>query len=287
MAKKKKKRLPPSQEAPLKGVPERATPERIEQMVLKKRDGPKGKSRLEPPPDAMDNNQFIRYSAGIYYATDFQGATLSQMSKHQLFGKVSVDTLANWSTQDRWVERRKANMDNWRHKIEAHIGNELVKMMSDMLKSARTAFDKAVNEIARPKLKAQTFEGAVRAMVQSGEFIMTLEEKLFRTVIPDIPVASVSGTLSKAAATSKPRLTVPEARMAAVAILESRRNEMRAEAARAQAEKDGTKPDLQVVQGEGHGDNANGAGQGEGGDAAAAAGQAVRQHQPPGPQGKA
>ncbi len=260
MTKKKRKQLPPNAKAPLKGAPEVVTPERAQELALSKRRGPKGKSQLIPPHDALDNNHLIRFSAGVYYTTDLHGTTVAKMHKHPLFSKVCIDTLANWSTQDRWVERRRDNMDNWRRTIEAKIGNELVNLMTDMLDGVRESFDKAVKEAMRKGLKAKSFEGAVNAMVRSGEFLMDLQDKIFRTVVPDIVIAptAVPGALSPAAASSKPRLSVQEARKAASAILEMRRHEMRAEAARAEADKQGKPVDLQVVQGEVDGDATEG-----------------------------
>ncbi len=283
---KGQKRLPPKAKVPLTGSPEKATIERIEAMVQAPRPGPKGKSQLTPPQQQVDNNQFLRFSAGLYYTTDLQGTTMAQMAKHPLFGTVSVDTLANWSTQDRWVDRRRQNLSNWRRTIENKIGSELVKLRTDQLAEMRTVFDKMMGKLTRGRLQAKSYEGMVTAMVRLAQLMDDWNEKLFRTVIPDIPVASVSTSLSPAASSTKPRLSTAEARKAAVAILEMRRHEMRAETVRLEAEKEGKPVDLKVVQGASDGDNADGVAQSNGGGVVAAAGHAV-QGGPAGPPGKA
>lgn len=220
------KRLPPKKKGPFKDSVPEVTPERVQALMRAPRVGPKGKSKVLPPQDEIDNNQFLRFSAGLYYTTDLNGPSMAQMAKHPVFGKVTIDTLYYWSTQDRWVERRRVNIDNWRRTMENKIGNELVKMRTDMLSDLRTVFDKSLKKLTSGKLKARSYEGMVTALVRLAELMDSWNDKLFHAAIPDMPVVSAVG--SSAPMESKPRLSKEEAHKAASAILEMRRNEMRA-----------------------------------------------------------
>lgn len=244
--KKKRKKKPPKRGLPIKRIPPPSTPERVQEVRIAKRSEPKGKSTVVPPEESLDNNRYLRWSAGLYYTTDLRGVTFEQMSRHPFFGKVSMDTLARWSTQDRWVERRNQNLDNWRRAIENKIGSELVKSRTDQMVRMRELFDKIMDQVlkkGRSALKAKSLEGLVSALVKLADLMDNWNEKLFHSVIPDMPA---SAAIASVPAASKPRLSINEARAAAKIIMKMRRDEMRHKPAEPEV-----KPDLTVLEGDG------------------------------------
>ncbi len=255
MVKKKKKKRAPTQRPPIENAPAAPEPEilpaKLEEAKLVKREhkchGPA--SELIPPPDEMlDSNRYLRWSGGLYYTTDLRGTTLEQMAKHPYFGKVTFNTLANWSTQDRWVERRQQNLDQWRRLIENKIGSELVKARTEQLTQMRKLFDKLMKKAMAGRLKTRSLEGAVSALVKLADLMDNWNDKLFRVVIPDMPGGSMVSPMSPGMmASAKPKLTQSEARRAARAVLDERRETLRREIAK---DKGDEKPKLQVLDGE-------------------------------------
>ncbi len=250
----KKKNRAPTQRPPIENAPTAPDPEvlpaKLEEAKRVKREhkGHGPASELIPPADeTLDSNRYLRWSAGLYYTTDLQGSTLERMSKHPFFGKMSFQTLASWSTQDRWVERRQQNLDQWRRLIENKIGSELVKARTNQLDDMRKLFDKLMKKAMGGRLKTRSLEGAVSALVKLADLMDTWNEKLFRIVIPDMPGGSVSPMSPQMMADAKPKLTQREARKAARAVLDERRAELRREIEKDKGEE---KPKLQVVEGE-------------------------------------
>lgn len=253
MPKKKKKTLikrrppPKGGSNPIQRIPQPATIERVQEVRLAPRGCPPDSSEIVPPDETLDNNRYLRWATGLHYTTDMKGATLEYMSKHPFFGKVSLDTLIRWSSQDRWVERRALNLEKWRKAIENKIGSELVKARTEQLGKMRSLFDRlmtAVLEEGADALKPKSLEGVVTAVVRLADLMDGWNEKIFHAVIPDMPSTSSISALTPSE--TKPRLNREEARAAAGIILKMRREEMRREKLKPVDQK----PELTVLDGD-------------------------------------
>lgn len=242
---KKKKRPPPKREPQfdMAKIPEPATPERIAQVASKNiLASARNTSEGIPPekPTELDDSReskaslfrWLRWTAGMYYTTDLRGCTIDQLSKHPMFKVVGLRTLATWSTEDRWVERRQINLEQWRRAIENKIGSELVRARKTGLGKLNKIFDKIF-----AKIEAEAVEGTtpqlVLAIVRLAELMDSWNDRIAKAVIPDLPSQA---TVAGPAETAKPQLTQEEARAAAKLIIQTRRDGMRAKAQRQQEE---------------------------------------------------
>lgn len=257
--KKKPAKYPPQKKSEVfDTVPMAATPERIEtvaqQPLIQRKDAKVHGDAPEKPEDTSTRegkaalHRYLRYCAGMYYTTDLRGCTILQLSKHPMFKIVPIDTLGRWAGEDRWVDRRQINLEQWRKAIEHKIGSELVRARKTGLEKLQTIFDKLFKKLDGDIVKANSYEGLVSAMVKLADLMDNWNDKIAKAVIPDMPSAvSVAGPAEQ----TRPKLTQREARESARLILKIRRDGMRDQSAREQAEAAGkTRPDLEVIEGE-------------------------------------
>lgn len=81
----------------------------------------------EIPDETNATKEFLRYAAGLHYTTDLNGITLAQLCEHPMFKTVSLKTMERWSVKDGWGDRRREVMERWRVQIEARVGNKLIQ----------------------------------------------------------------------------------------------------------------------------------------------------------------
>lgn len=238
-----KKKRPPD---PAPSVPEAATPERIEALVpTEPRLHSQGTTTAVPPPkpDKVDSREskaalfrWLRWAAGMYYTTDLRGCTIEQLAKHPMFKIVSIYTLAEWSQEDRWVDRRRVNLEQWRRAIENKIGSEVVRAQTEMVSRIRVLFDKVYAKVEASAVEGNTAQ-LVNSLVKLAELMDTMNDKIARAVIPDMP-AQVQSMAAGPAEGAKPNLGQTEARAAAKLVLKMRRDEMREKADRDSQQRD-------------------------------------------------
>lgn len=245
---KKKKNPPKRRTTPAIEVPLRQPiAARVAIAKSQGRSAPKGKSTLTPP-SQQQTMQWLRFSAGLYYTTDFQGTTVEKMAKHPIYGAVKLTTLRTWCAEDRWVTRRSQNLERWREAIERKIASEIVKARQDQLERLRAIFDKTAKKLEDDVVEPKSYEGLMQALVKLASLMDEWNEKLGRAIIPDMPIATPTEA-SIAAPQTKPQLTDAEARESAKVIMSMRRQRLRESIVREQTEEAG-KPTLEVIEGE-------------------------------------
>jgi hypothetical protein len=202
-------------------------------------------SSIEPP-DEADGMRYLRYAAGLFYTTDLRGTTVPEMAKHPVYGAASLRTLEKWCAKDRWIERRKQNLEAWREQIARGIGNELARVRTEQLVRLQAVFELALAKLENDLVDAKSWEGVAGALVKLAEVMDTWRDKIRGDVIPGI-----ARSLDPPAQ-ARPQLTDEEARAAAMVIIHKRREQMRLEAARQnELDRQGKKPGLHVVDGRG------------------------------------
>lgn len=236
----RKKKPPKRMPAPLREqeAPSPATPEAAQAAeALPKRTGsePPGPPPTDGDPNLPENRtalyRYLRYAAGMYYTTDLRGCTLEQLHRHPMFRVMSFHTIAKWAVEDRWTERRQINLEQWRRAIENKIGTELAQAYRTGLSKATRVFDMIFEKIENEVVEPKSLEGLVTAFVKLADLMGDWNERIGKLIIPDMPAqqAMVAGPAEQA----KPQLSQEEARAAAKLLIEMRRKEMRAKAARA------------------------------------------------------
>jgi hypothetical protein len=248
MAKKKRKKKKPPKRAkkprrsPVKKRPETQTKKVTVEVELTEESEQKGMG-------------YIRWMAGQYYATNLNHCTLRDMNKHPMFGTVSQTTLNNWSSEDKWVQRRQDFQDRIRSKVEHAIANEIVKHRTTQLASAQRMFDDALGKLLpddkdQPGPEVKSYEGLMRAITQLGDLLDRWRSSLGETLVPMVAFDGPDDG-AQISLPVKPQLTEGESRAAAKLLIKMRREDLRRKRAEVEAEESGTtKPTLHVVEGE-------------------------------------
>lgn len=245
---KVKRRALPKRKAIAK-APAAGTPEMAREPVPNKGGHP-GKAKFEPP-ETGDSFHYKRFAAGMYYTTDLQGVTIEQLNRHPMFRDVSFHTLRHWCVEDKWADRRKANLAKWQRAIESKIGTELLKARSKDLVELRGIYNRMITKLKGRALKAKSYEGMVNALTKLADLMDAWSEKISANFVPDVPLESGSVSLGLMAHETRPKLTTQEARAAAKAVLTQRRQETRLRQAQQETVDAGEeRPKLQVLEGE-------------------------------------
>jgi hypothetical protein len=262
MAKKKKKTKTASKKkkvAPKRGKKRLAKPRKIPEPpppgtpeILLEPEPAKGgrppeSTYIPPAPDAQGTH-YPRFAAGMYYTTDLKGATIEQLHRHPMWNRFSIYTLHQWSREDQWVERRRANMERWQRAIEARIGTEVVKARMADLGEVREIYQKMIKKLKGKALKARSYEGMVSALVKLAELMDGWSERLSKEFVPEAPMGGELGIGHGHEV--KPSISAEEARVAAKAIMQDRRQQLRLKQASEEALSEGEdRPVLTVIGG--------------------------------------
>lgn len=187
------------------------------------------KTVIEPPPEG-DSDRFLRYSAGIFYTTDLNQCSIADLAKHPIYRAVPQWKLEEWSSADSWVDRRREIQERWRRQIEVSVGNELVRARVRNLKSLQDVYDKALEKLTDSVedqvLEAKSWEGVAGALVKLAQLMDQWRTELAREIFsnPMIMGGAAGDAADQRAATAPnhAKLTVDEARAAAITILRQR-----------------------------------------------------------------
>ena len=243
--KKKPAKRPPSKQRKAKRTP----------VQKKKKKNPPGRPTKASMEFEEGSRSYaaIRYSAGRYYVTDADKmCSLDDMARMPMFSMVSRSTLAHWSAEDGWVERRRQFIDNLNKKYASKLGTALVQARLSALKKteavAERLFDALISKAKHQILEANSLEGAANAYARLCVVLDDQREKLADAVMPEpIAVQQTENMLP----TVRPRLSLEESRAAALTIVRMRREEMRAAMRQSDAEKQGEEgPPMRVIEGE-------------------------------------
>lgn len=197
---------------------------------------------------------YLRFAAGIAFTTDVSGVTVAELAKRAPFvGVVPPTTMAYWATADHWAARREAMIVDWRRQIEAKIGQKQVAQALVDLDHADRMLAQSLDKIQNGMVAVNSYEGLINSTVRLMEFRAGLRAQVLSTVAPTM--GGVPGNASPGSQLQKPQLSVEDARAAAAAVIKRRRDEIRAEQAKRDAEKSGQplegKPDLKLLPGAG------------------------------------
>jgi hypothetical protein len=213
--------------------------------------GGPSKGQYIPPTPSSHGNQYPRFAAGMYYTTDLKGTTIERLKRHPMWSKYSLPTLQMWSREDRWVERRRANMKRWQNAIEARIGTEVVKARMKDLEDMRGIYQKMITKLKGKALKAKSYEGMVSALVKLADLMDGWSERLSKEFVPEAPLGGEDPGISVHRHEAKPTISPAEARVAAKAVMQERRQQLRLKQTQEEASEGEDKPSLVVVEGEG------------------------------------
>jgi len=182
----------------------------------------------EAPPGDPKDRAYLRYAAGVYYTTDLHGCSLTDMTKHPIYGVIPYGTLEYWSKQDEWVKRREANREQWRKKIEAAVGNKLAQARVKQLESLERVYQKVLEKLESDAVAAGTYEGLTNALLRIAEVMDEWRSKLAMEIWPSMAEASAEGSQGQALML-RAKLSREEARAAATLIIQKRREQLKAE----------------------------------------------------------
>lgn len=203
--------------------------------------------------DESPSFQYLRFSAGLAYTTDVNGVTVEALSqRHPYTGAVTLKTMQEWARKDQWVARREALVLDWRRQIEAKMGEKTVQQAITDLDSTDKLFEQAMNKLMKGVGAVNSYEGLINATVRLMEFRANLRGQILSAVAPTH--GTPGGPNSPLGQMPRPKLSLEDARAAASAIIQRRREEIRAETARREAEESAKaaeekKPELRLLPG--------------------------------------
>jgi len=219
-------KTPPKKKAP----PKKAKPHKLPVLAGHKPVGRPTLTTMEMPPEAHPG--WLRKVAGIHYQTDLvHRCTVRQMYESEMFPGISLSQLSSWADHDHWNDLRKRYEAEFQYHMERRRGMELARARVKEMTKAQKLFDKMMGKLgAKKQPEVRSYEGLATAVVRVGTYIEQLRDvQLDQSLLlqPPMPVAGEDkGPSSDRRA---PELTPEEAREAARAILNVRRERIRAE----------------------------------------------------------
>ncbi len=225
----------------------------------KKKVPPKSKAKKGPgrggsiplPPKSnrktgRGGDDWNRKLAGIHYVTTQQSISVYEMAKDPQWG-VGESAMLRWSAEDKWVLRRQDYFDNITKEIETKLGEKLVQARVDSLKRMNEVYDDGMDMLLDGIGEVKSHEGLVSAMVKVADHIERTREKLVEQVVPKF-----LGGPTRDESQVTPVLTSDEARKAASAIMQHRREASRAKLAapKEATDENAEKPKLTLIEGE-------------------------------------
>lgn len=167
---------------------------------------------------------YLRSRAGSIFVVDPSMPTIDDIASSPEFSEVPNSTLRNWAQEDAWEERRREFIESINARVRQRIGNELVQQQIRILKDCDTIYEKNMEiftgqsgfDMPPPK----SYESFLRAHTTFIRAISEMGRDVIDVVVPPTvpqgePVDEVSRVL--------PELSTEEARIAALAIVQQRR----------------------------------------------------------------
>ena len=188
---------------------------------------------LEAPAGDTEESsyEYLRFAAGIVYTTDVHGITLDALSKIAPYNRVHPKTIDIWCAKDQWVARRAQIQLDWRKQIERKIGQEVVQQAITDLDTTNTLFEAAAEKLATNAAAPHSYEGMLNASIKLMEWRSDLREKIYNVAAP-----TPGGSAGQSAGMPTPNFSAEEARAAAKVIIQLRREQIRSEQEKHDAE---------------------------------------------------
>lgn len=223
-----------------RGVAKRPPPKKVASKAASRRYGEEHKAKTKATKSRRSKLLALRYAAEIRYTTDPAGITLRELSKQEPFtDNVSHNTLKTWYAGEGWKKKRAEYFQNISDSIEKNLGKRLVDTQIEQLRRVDALFEKALDraESSEPK----SMEGMIGAVVNLLRIGNELREKIVKEIVP----AQLGGADEGMQVT--PKLTEEEARAAAIAIIRTRRTNVRQKVLDDRDDGEEEKPQLRLV----------------------------------------
>lgn len=185
------------------------------------------------------SNALARREAALAYVTSIEGLTIKQIHGQPEFAHLSLRTLENWSTQDRWAERRRDYLEKAFARTERTIGSDLVQARVRelrLLEKIVAGLDEAgwsenADGSVTLTLQPKSLEAWARTRLDYSEALDKLRAQLAAHLLPDSdphpePVATEEERPTILHPNMRMRPTENEAVAMAVLLMRMRREEV-------------------------------------------------------------
>jgi hypothetical protein len=196
----------------------------------------RGKTLIElPGPDPMElkpgfgfskksRHHYLRARAGMIFMVDPSMPTVDDICQHPEFAEINPATMRRWAHDDQWQDKRQEFRERINEGVRKRIGNELIQQQIRILKDCDALYNQNMDyltgqsgvEVPAPK----SYESLLRAHTT---FIKTISEMGREVIDVVVPPAVPQGESADEVQRVIPELTSEEARVAALAVVQQRR----------------------------------------------------------------
>ena len=134
--------------------------------------------RGDPGLDVDRDTGNLRHLAMVHYCFEHPGVSIAQMAAKLPFNAVSRRTLENWSSADRWADRRRRAEEEWTASVQKKMGDAFIQKRIAQLDFLENLESKLNQVLASDELSFRSLEGAITAFVRLARFIEELREKI-------------------------------------------------------------------------------------------------------------
>lgn len=166
---------------------------------------------------------WLRRLAEVQYVTSREGITIEEMAKDELYRGCTQMTLQRWSCEDCWVEKRQKYYEGISQKIQAKIGQGMMREQLRALKEIQTLGAEILTKLRDKQVRVGTYEGLVTAYLKLLDYEGEMQKKVSKEVVHEREGGVRTDTVKVAATLSE-----AEARVAVDTILKMRREQIRA-----------------------------------------------------------
>jgi hypothetical protein len=167
---------------------------------------------------------YLRARAGIYFMMDQTMPTVEDICAHSEFDEVSLTQMRNWAAADRWQEKRREFWEGVNAKVRKKLGNKLIerqmRILDDCDKIYQQNLDFLTGGDGRDVPQPKSYESLVRAHVHLIKAQSDMTRDMIDVIVPPVtPETSNADEMPRIV----PEFTAEEARVAALAVVQQRR----------------------------------------------------------------
>ena len=178
---------------------------------------------LAEPEKEVPGYLWLRRLAEVQYVTSREGITIDEMGRDPLYTDVSRITMQRWSCEDCWVEKRQKYYAGISQKIQAKIGQGMMREQLRALKEIQGLGAEILGKLRDKQVRVGTYEGLVTAYLKILDYENEMQKKVSKEVVHERDGGVRTDTVKVAASLSE-----VEARVAVDTILKMRREQIRA-----------------------------------------------------------
>lgn len=176
-----------------------------------------------PEKDGIPGYLWLRRLAEVQYVTSREGVTIEEMSRDPLYQGIPRMSLSRWSAEDRWIEKRQKYYEGISQKIQAKIGQGMMREQLRALKEIQGLGAEILTKLRDKQVRVGTYEGLVTAYLKLLDYESEMQKKVSKEVVHERDGGVRTDTVKVAASLSE-----SEARLAVDVILKMRRDQIRA-----------------------------------------------------------